>query len=49
MSNFDQKSQFLRKPQKKKKKPNIFLPIFVQNGLKIDKDSENEFWIAFRT
>ena len=45
MLNFDQKSLFLRKSQKK----NIFLPLFVQNKLKVDKNSKTEFWIDFWT
>ena len=38
MLNFDQKSQFLRKSQK-----TCFLPLFVQNKFKIDKNSKNQF------
>ena len=37
MSNVDQISQFLRKSQK-----THFLPLFVQNGLKIDKNSKKK-------
>ena len=44
MSNFDQNSQFLRKTQKTR-----FLPLFVRNWLKIDKNSKNKFRIAFWT
>ena len=48
MSNFDQNSQFLRKSHTHTHTPppthkNTFLPLFVQNGLKIDKNSENLF------
>ena len=36
MLNFDQNSQFLRKSPKTR-----FLPLFVQNGLEIDKNFKN--------
>ena len=50
MLNFDQRSPFLRKSkktkqnktkQKKPKKKHVFLPLFVQNKLKIDINSKN--------
>ena len=45
MLNFDQKSPFLRKSQK-----TCFLPLFVQNKLKIDKIKINfEFLFGFQT
>ena len=43
MLNFDQNLQFLRKSLKK----NMFLPLFVQNGLKIDKNSKIDFELLF--
>ena len=38
MLNFDQKSPFLRKSQK-----TCFLPLFLPDKLKIDKNSKNKF------
>ena len=38
MSNFGENAEFGGKSKKKK---HMFLPLFVQNGLKIDKKYEN--------
>ena len=46
MLNFDQKSQFFKENHKKK---TCFLPLFVQNKLKIDKKFKHYFLIAFWT